>query len=169
MQLDVSVKTAAGVRDVGITAPIDAPIAEVLAAVEAAVGAAVGLPAPSWSGDRPLAGSLGESGLRVGAVLDGDAPGAPEPGGGVLCLQVVGGPAAGRCMALDRGVITIGRDPSCDLVLADPDVSRRHAAIEVSGSVTLRDLGSTNRTYLDGEPGRLHAPTAAPRRGPPPR
>ena len=45
-----------------------------------------------------------------------------------------------------------GRDPSCDVVLDDPSVSRRHAALEsdASGATRLRDLASANGTFLDG-------------------
>ncbi len=42
---------------------------------------------------------------------------------------------------VDEGVL-LGRDDSCDLVLADSEVSRRHAyvAVEPDGRVTIRDL-----------------------------
>jgi pSer/pThr/pTyr-binding forkhead associated (FHA) protein len=50
---------------------------------------------------------------------------------------------------------SIGREPDCDMVLDDPKVSRRHAAIEVGGSVrVLHDLDSSNGTLVDGEPVR---------------
>jgi len=49
--------------------------------------------------------------------------------------------------------LLIGRDPSANLVIVGPGVSRRHAAIEVtpSGHV-LVDLGSANGTLLNGRP-----------------
>jgi hypothetical protein len=52
----------------------------------------------------------------------------------------------------------VGRDPACDLVLDDEQVSRRHAAFEPleGGQCLLRDLGSTNGTWVDGR--RLAAP-----------
>ncbi len=47
---------------------------------------------------------------------------------------------------------TIGRARACDLVLADKSVSGQHAAIEWSGSEwEVRDLGSSNGTYLEGK------------------
>ena len=49
------------------------------------------------------------------------------------------------------GENVIGRDPSCNIWLDDPDVSRRHARIcidSLRGSVTLEDLESTNGTSI---------------------
>jgi pSer/pThr/pTyr-binding forkhead associated (FHA) protein len=47
--------------------------------------------------------------------------------------------------------MTIGRERSCELVLADSEVSRRHARLETQdGRVFLRDLESRNGTYLNG-------------------
>ncbi|MDN7120452.1 FHA domain-containing protein [Nocardioides sp. ChNu-153] len=45
---------------------------------------------------------------------------------------------------------TIGRAQGCDVVLDDPLVSRRHAAIELGRAAVLRDLGSFNGTYVNG-------------------
>jgi adenylate cyclase len=46
---------------------------------------------------------------------------------------------------------TVGRVASCDLAVQDPTVSRRHAEVELAGAgVRVRDVGSTNGTYLDG-------------------
>ena len=50
--------------------------------------------------------------------------------------------------------IVVGRDPACDLVLAeDEEVSRRHAALRrlPDGGFEIDDLGSRNGTYVDGE------------------
>lgn len=51
------------------------------------------------------------------------------------------------------GEATIGRDHAADLVLSDRTVSRRHAAVRHDGlTVVVSDLGSSNGTYVDGEP-----------------
>jgi tetratricopeptide (TPR) repeat protein len=88
------------------------------------------------------------------------------------------------------GEITIGRDPSNRIVVADQFVSKFHAKLLFSqSSITLVDLGSANKTYLNGAPireaavkygdelqfagvrSRLHAPESekkAARPAPPP-
>ena len=53
----------------------------------------------------------------------------------------------------------IGRHPECTVQLNVQRVSRRHARIEeYRGGLILRDLGSTNGTYLNGEP--IDGPTS---------
>jgi pSer/pThr/pTyr-binding forkhead associated (FHA) protein len=60
------------------------------------------------------------------------------------------GPEAGRRVELGVEVF-IGRQDA-DLVLEDPEVSRRHAVLRRSGeSVVIEDLDSTNGTFVDGE------------------
>lgn len=68
-------------------------------------------------------------------------------------LHVVGGPAAGSTLPLKSGVTTIGRDPSCELPVDDPSLSRRHFEVRVSThTFEARDVGSTNGTRLEGDP-----------------
>jgi two-component system, NtrC family, response regulator len=53
-------------------------------------------------------------------------------------------------LASDRPSV-IGRSRSCDLVLRDDSVSRRHVMLTVEGEhVLVTDLGSTNGTLLNG-------------------
>jgi hypothetical protein len=48
--------------------------------------------------------------------------------------------------------LTIGRDKGCELVLADAEVSRKHARLETQGEVVfVRDLESSNGTFLNGQ------------------
>jgi pSer/pThr/pTyr-binding forkhead associated (FHA) protein len=47
--------------------------------------------------------------------------------------------------------LVLGRDPICDVVLAEGSVSRRHAQLRFhDGGWTLRDLDSTNGTRVNG-------------------
>jgi len=47
--------------------------------------------------------------------------------------------------------LVIGRGSDAQLVLSDPEVSRRHARLETqNGTVFVRDLGSSNGTFLNG-------------------
>jgi len=53
---------------------------------------------------------------------------------------------------LEGRLYTVGRITTCDLPVLDPTVSRRHAELEqVDAGVRVRDLGSTNGTFLNGE------------------
>jgi dipeptidyl aminopeptidase/acylaminoacyl peptidase len=63
------------------------------------------------------------------------------------------GPFAGRIIALPNQMVTLGRAPDNDVVVADPATSGRHGRIEVrAGAFWISDLGSTNGTLVNGEP-----------------
>jgi pSer/pThr/pTyr-binding forkhead associated (FHA) protein len=52
---------------------------------------------------------------------------------------------------LDRVLIVVGRHPDCDARLDSLRVSRWHCCLsEVDGEVWVRDLGSTNGTWIGG-------------------
>jgi len=54
---------------------------------------------------------------------------------------------------LKPGLNSLGRNPTNDFRIADPSVSSFHAEIAVDdGSIRIRDLGSTNGTFLDDQP-----------------
>ena len=67
-------------------------------------------------------------------------------------LQVLGHAAAShKQMALGARPVTIGAHASCDLVVDDPKVSRKHAELAiVDGGIRIKDLGSTNGTWYQG-------------------
>src|SRR6185295_13075341 len=57
-----------------------------------------------------------------------------------------------REVPLPRSLLSIGRDPSNDLVLPDAMVSRRHAVIEFrSSQYFLRDCNSSNGSLVNGD------------------
>ncbi|MCU4186115.1 DUF3662 and FHA domain-containing protein [Acidiferrimicrobium sp. IK] len=58
----------------------------------------------------------------------------------------------GRRVAIGNRPVTLGRLPECEVVLADPNVSRRHAEVRAGedGGYVVRDLGSTNGTRRNG-------------------
>lgn len=64
----------------------------------------------------------------------------------------------GDAVELGTDPVTVGRDPGCDVVVADEKASRRHATLTPlsDGTVRVEDLGSTNGTYVDGR--RLDRP-----------
>jgi hypothetical protein len=52
-----------------------------------------------------------------------------------------------------HGPWTVGRSPENDIVVPDPNVSRRHARVSrADNGFIVEDLGSTNGTLLDGAP-----------------
>lgn len=72
-----------------------------------------------------------------------------------LILQ--SGSGAGTEYPLEKTEIFLGRDLSNDVVINDPEVSRRHARLVLTGNTyAMEDLGSTNGTFLRGQ--RLSAP-----------
>lgn len=75
-------------------------------------------------------------------------------------LIVLSGPSRGDAFHFSfeqSGSVTVGRDASCDLVLADPSVSRKHAVIVMrEGCFYLTDMNSSGGTIHMGfrvEPG----------------
>jgi pSer/pThr/pTyr-binding forkhead associated (FHA) protein len=63
----------------------------------------------------------------------------------------------GRRYALGEKPVVIGRMSDCEVVLADPRASRRHAEIQPVGhGFVISDLGSMNGTMVNGTPIREH-------------
>ncbi len=78
------------------------------------------------------------------------AAAAPLSAGTAWTMRGETGILEGASFALS-GKKIIGRDASCDIVIGSAEVSRRHAELEVQGAtLTLRDLGSTNGTFVNG-------------------
>ena len=154
MRLRVTVDGGASGPQTNVTvvAEPEAPSGEVLAAIARVAGT------PDHCGtanvppavDGPLAGT----GLHDGAVLGVGAPGRGlrDSVGHGIELRVVGGPSAGLVCRLGVGRAVVGRHASCAVTIPDPEISREHAALEVSGdgTMTIWDLGSANGTALEG-------------------
>jgi S-DNA-T family DNA segregation ATPase FtsK/SpoIIIE len=156
MRIELTVNTGKQHHDLAVVAPRRTPFAQL--AVELARSIEFDPGARLWLGERALAAdaSIADAGLRTGAVLSAGRPGSRTLSPGVLSLHIVAGPNAGTIIPLARGQLIIGRDDTCDIVLADADVSRRHAVIDVSSDgIAVRDIGSTNGTRVDG----IHVPS----------
>ncbi|MEI2742029.1 MAG: sigma 54-interacting transcriptional regulator [Candidatus Competibacter sp.] len=68
----------------------------------------------------------------------------------VIDIRVISGPDSGQEARLGLPSVRIGTAPDNDLVLSDRAVSRRHAEIRMtSDGLLLRDLGSTNGTFIN--------------------
>jgi len=66
-------------------------------------------------------------------------------------LIIASGPNKGAIFDVPEGSCTLGRAHANQIVLYDRRASARHAAIEpTDGAHTLRDLGSSNGTYVNG-------------------
>lgn len=73
-----------------------------------------------------------------------------KKGDEVPLLIAQAGPLNGQRWSL-RSSIIIGRDSSCEIVISDRQVSRRHARITpIQKGVLLEDLGSKNGTHCNG-------------------
>jgi DNA-binding NtrC family response regulator len=81
-------------------------------------------------------------------MLD-DAPAFTRQTGGVFL--VIKGPDRGETAPLRDAPIYFGSSPTCDLVLSDKTVSRRHLmAVREGDEIILRDQGSTNGSFIQG-------------------
>jgi hypothetical protein len=68
-------------------------------------------------------------------------------------LTYLNGPLAGLAVDLRPGVNRVGRAPDNDIQIADGSVSSHHCEFTVSEiGVAVRDLGSTNGSFLEGQP-----------------
>lgn len=107
-----------------------------------------------------------DQGSRNGTWVGGedramDEPVLLQPDGLRLHLGAMDGPelllSTGQQPGKKR-VLTIGRSDSCDVVVDDPLASRRHAAVEIGEHPVLRDTGSFNGTFLNGQRVDTEAP-----------
>jgi hypothetical protein len=95
----------------------------------------------------PSAGDFGHTMVyspdRAARVLDAEGP--PRDGGRALLV------GEGRRSVLSGDLLLLGRSRECEVVLADPNVSRKHAEIRRDGGRwVIADLGSTNGIKVNG-------------------
>ena len=75
-----------------------------------------------------------------------------RPAGKEACLVVIYGLDLGKKYNVDRPSIVIGRSSKADIQIDQESVSRNHCKLINTGkSIMLRDLGSTNGTYVNDE------------------
>jgi Protein of unknown function (DUF3662)/Inner membrane component of T3SS, cytoplasmic domain len=88
-------------------------------------------------------------------VLDDQAP--PAVKTDVPVLRMIKGMPAGARYPITRD-LRVGRSLESEIFLVDPSVSRNHAVLEICGDdVIVRDAGSTNGTFVNGERVQLRA------------
>ncbi len=103
----------------------------------------------------PPDGPVGEAWIGSGATVElvdvGRFESATVRRGPVVArLMVLTGPQSGSVFEIRPGTTIIGRDQSCDIVVDDPLVSKRHLRLEADSAVDLVDLGSANGVEVDG-------------------
>jgi FhaA, N-terminal domain/FHA domain len=95
----------------------------------------------------PSAGDFGHTMVyspeRAERVLEAERP--PVDGGRALLV------GEGRRSVLSGDHVVLGRSRECEVVLADPNVSRKHAEVRWDGGRwVIADLGSTNGVKVNG-------------------
>lgn len=102
------------------------------------LGAAQQVPSPPPAAVQPVPGEK-----EAQTLLRAQLP--------LYVLRGQSGVVAGKSLRV-IGSMTIGREPECDLVVADDGVSRKHARLRVTAAgLAVEDLGSANGTFIDGE------------------
>lgn len=99
---------------------------------------------------------VGESTLASGGVVSvvagSNQYASSRQNEGAAVLKVLAGPDEGRSFELGSGSSVLGREDGCQVLLNDPQVSRKHLRINVGETVEVIDLGSANGSYVGGGP-----------------
>lgn len=105
-------------------------------------------------GETPLDDDhpIGHPPLVHGASLVSGPPASlPDPHRSLVELVVVSGPDAGRSAPVSGTSLTVGRSRLSDLTVDDPDLSRSHVRLDLTGDrLEVSDAGSTNGVEVDG-------------------
>lgn len=109
---------------------------------------------PDVPGSRVSTRDAGDGGAETRAVpVDAAGRLGLAGTGAELTVMEEGRPA--DTISITKPPVVIGRLSTNDVVLADPNVSRRHAELRKDGERwMLVDLGSTNGTLVNGKPAR---------------
>ena len=101
----------------------------------------MGMPVSAGTTDRvPITGSVRSASRQLRLPSDQR-----------LSLACISGPDSGRIFEIDKPRVVIGR-ANADIVVADIQCSRQHAAIEVMDEhIFVVDLNSTNGTYVNDQ------------------
>ena len=76
-----------------------------------------------------------------------------RPTGKEACLVIIYGDELGKKYNLNTNSVVVGRSSKCDIQIDQESISRNHSKIVNTGkSILVRDLGSTNGTYVNDEP-----------------
>lgn len=68
------------------------------------------------------------------------------------CLIIIRGSHQGKPLLITADEMVIGRDPTADISIPEPSISRKHAKIIKEGTVVkIEDLGSSNGTEINGK------------------
>jgi two-component system, NtrC family, response regulator AtoC len=74
-----------------------------------------------------------------------------DPVGSLVLMVAVGGRVTSHELP-PAGVVTLGRDPACEIGIVDASVSRRHARLHVGRNLYVEDLGSRHGTIVTDAP-----------------
>ncbi|MEZ0334332.1 MAG: FHA domain-containing protein [Gemmatimonadales bacterium] len=104
---------------------------------------------PTGAGNR-LSDTM--HGLPLSELKDVPTPASPEAAP-IASLLVRTGALRGKRLPVRVPVVNIGRADYNDIVISEPSVSTTHAKLQRRDDVwVITDLGSTNGTYVEGEP-----------------
>ena len=68
-------------------------------------------------------------------------------------LTITSGPQAGTSFILANRPLSLGRDPTRDIQVVDPKVSRKHAMVRATGSGhSIAPAKALNGVFVNGEP-----------------
>jgi eukaryotic-like serine/threonine-protein kinase len=106
------------------------------------------------AGRTPPGGTGRTQDSTQAAAPAGQLPHDPRASAAKVILHFVAGPIAGQAFIFDRhSTFLFGRGPDCHArIKGDPQVSRHHFLLEVvPPRARIRDLGSQNGTYVNGQ------------------